>query len=409
MEQKMEQNQLHSKKQTQFFYGQDVQQQIGLRLKAEGATSILVVSDRKEFQRTHWYQQLLQSLQENGLHVCQYGGIKPQAELEDIEAGIARCKQQQIDWIIAVGGGTVIDGAKAIAMGAVCDHCIWQYFTTAQKPKNALPVSVLLTMPGSGSENNDQTMIYNADTLLKLTCRSSVLEPRHCFVNPEIFTTIPQMQLAQTMVLMLHRLICAYLLQVHAGQSLGQLQKLEQRMATLMRKARSLQQNRFDETAWMELVLLDSRRDDGFNGELQEDSCQRMAAELSAMCDVPYAVVLAVLLPAWLRYIAQQNQQDLLVFAQRVMGADPQLEPQQQIQAGIDRLEAFFLQLGLPNTLCELGIEAFCFKNAAQICTGYGWGQEHPSGTIQPLYWQDLYKIYQSVYRRPVLEETCSA
>ena len=176
-------------------------------------------------------------------------------------------------------------------------------------------------------------------------------------------------------------------------------------MRLLMRKARQLQTNRFDDDAWNQLVLLDSRRDTALETGKQEDSCQRMAAELSSMCQVPYGAVLAVLLPAWMQFISQKNQQELMTFSQNVMGISAELPAETQISEGIMGLQKFFWELQLADNLCALGIQQFCFKNIAQICTGYGWGQERPSGVLQTLYWQDLYQIYQSVYRQPVLEE----
>lgn len=348
---------------------------------------------------------MLQSLRQAKLIFFEFGDIDQQAQLDQIETGIALCKKQQIDYIFAVGGGSVIDSAKAIAIGAVCDGCIWRYFTTAQKPTAALPVSVLLTIPGSGSESNDQALIANDDTLLKLSCRSIVLQPQYCFVNPEIFYTISQEQLAYAAVMILHRMICMYLLQCSQVGAERQKKRLEQGMKLLMRKVCRLQKNRFDDAAWIELVLLDSYQDEWSTAKTQEDSCQRMAAELSAMYQVPFGAVLAVLLPAWMQFISQQNQQQLLLFSQKVMDISPTLTEQEQITAGILGVKSFFDKLHLEDTLCALGIEEFCFKNVAQICTGYGWVQERPLGVLQRLYWQDLYQIYQSVYQQHVLED----
>lgn len=176
-------------------------------------------------------------------------------------------------------------------------------------------------------------------------------------------------------------------------------------MKLLMRKACQLQVNRFDDDAWTELVLLDCCQDVWPVSKPQEDSCQRMAAELSSMCQVPFGAVLAVLLPAWLQFISQQNQQQLSMFSQKVMGVSPDLTAEEQVAAGILGLKQFFAKLHLEDNLCALGIEDFCFKNVAQICTGYGWEQERPLGAIQKLYWQDLYQIYQSVYQQHMLED----
>lgn len=391
--------------QTQFLYGKDVQQSVGPLLREQKANSVLVLCGIEALRRTGWYKQMLQSLRQTKLTFWELGGIEYQAQLEQIETGITLCKKQQVDYILAVGGGSVIDSAKAIAMGALCDQCIWSYFTTEQRPEAALPVSVLLTIPGSGSENNDQAMITNDDTLLKLSCRSAVLQPQYCLINPEIFYTISQEQLAHATVIILHRIICDYLLRCRQGADQKQLKRLEEGMRLLMRKARQLQTNRFDDDAWNQLVLLDSRRDTALETGKQEDSCQRMAAELSSMCQVPYGAVLAVLLPAWMQFISQKNQQELMTFSQNVMGISAEFPAETQISEGIMGLQKFFRELQLADNLCALGIQQFCFKNIAQICTGYGWGQERPSGVLQTLYWQDLYQIYQSVYRQPVLEE----
>ena len=394
--------------QTQFFYGKEEEKRIGMLLQSV-AKKVLVLYGREELRNTSWYEQMLDSLQTVQISFVEFGGIDGNTELAQIEEGISVCHRQQVDYILAVGGGSVIDAAKAIAMGAVCDHCVWNYFTTEQKPTAALPVALVLTIPGSGSENNDQTMITNEATLLKMSCRSQVLQPQFCIISPEIFYTIEQPQLAHAVVSMLTRLLCDYLLLLHQDTDAKQIKKMEQKIKTLLHKARVLQLNRFDDNAWLELVLLDAYQSNQDQDGRQEDACLHMAAELSAMYDVPYGAVLAVLLPAWVQFVCSKNPQAYCSFAQNIMGVDVALEPQDQLQEGIRQLEGFLAEMGLSNSLCALGIEDFCFKNVAQICTGYGWGQEQPFGVIQPLYWQDLYQIYQSVYEHTISEEVCSA
>lgn len=396
------------KNQTQFFYGTDAQQSAGPLLKQHGATKVLVLYGMIEWRNTLWYQQMLQSLRESKLSYTELGGALASAELEQIEIGIALCKKEHVDYILAVGGGSVIDSAKAIAMGAVCDNCIWTYFTTEKQPKEALPLSVLLTIPGSGSESNAQTMITNQDTMLKLCCHSPVLQPQTCIVNPEIFYTISKAQLAHAVVAMMYRMICSYLVQASTEQDVKRQKRLEQRLKLLMRKARKLQADRFDETSWLELVLLDNMQEESCENT-QENSCQQMAAELSAMYDIPYGAILAVLLPAWLQFISRNHMTSLRLFAKHVMNISDNMTAEEQVTQAISKLQDFFAELQLANNLCDLGIHEFCLKNAAQICTGYGWGEEKPVGVIQTLYWQDLYQIYQSVCKRPMLEKTCSA
>ncbi len=396
------------KNQTQFFYGIDAQQSAGPLLKQHGATKVLVLYGMTEWRNTLWYQQMLQSLREAKLSYTELGGVSASAELEQIEAGIALCKKEHVDYILAVGGGSVIDSAKAIAMGAVCDNCIWTYFTTEKQPNEALPLSVLLTIPGSGSESNAQTMITNQDTMLKLCCYSPVLQPQTCIVNPEIFYTISETQLAHAVVAMMYRMICSYLVQASTEQDIKRQKRLEQRLKLLMRKARKLQTDRFDETAWLELVLLDNMQEESCE-TTQETTCQQMAAELSAMYDIPYGAILAVLLPAWLQFISGNHMTTLRLFAKHVMEIPDQATTEEQVAQAIEKMQDFFAELHLANNLCDLGIHEFCLKNAAQICTGYGWGEEKPVGVIQTLYWQDLHQIYQSVCKRPMLGTSYSA
>lgn len=384
--------------QTQFFYSKEVQAEIGSLLREQGANRVLILYGADIFRTAHWYKQARCSLLDAGLHVFELGNIEYQAEVNQIESGIALCKQLQVDYILAVGGGSVIDAAKAIAVGAMCDHCIWEYFAADKKPGRALPISVLLTIPGSGSENNDRTILTNRDTLLRMSCQSAIQQPRHCFVNPEIFYTISQEQLAQSVVMMLYPMISKYFLLAEHDAAERELHKLEQRIRLLMRKACLLQQNRFDDAAWLALIFLDCHKDNLME-EWREDSCQRMADELSAMYEISYGAVLAVLIPAWMRFICENHKKAFTIFASQVMAVEEE-DTKIQREKGIIAVEQFFTEMHLPLTLCQLGIEDFCFKNAAQICTGYGWGKEKAFGSLQLLYWQDIYQIYQSVYQR---------
>lgn len=386
---------------TQFYYGKDIQNSIGEML-ASKATHVLVVYGSEQLRSLFWYENTMNALRRAHISYVEYGGIEQRASLEQIEEGIAICKKKKIDYILAIGGGSVIDSAKAIAIGANCNRCLWTYCTTERQPQEALPVGVLLTTPGSGSESNDRLMLTNEDTLQNLTCKSPVLRPEFCLVNPELFYTITQKQLAHAVVLMFHRMVGEYLVLLNQNADTRSIEKLEYRMKTLMRKANALMLNRFDDAAWNELVLLGNYQD---MAEQQEDTCQRMAQELSSMYEVSYGAVLAVLLPAWMQYVSTEKPDLFQTFGRNVMGVSGEEDAQTQMQSGIDNLTAFFRELGLKDSLCDLGIEDFCFKNAAQVCTGYGWGEERPSGAIQVLYWQDLYQIYQSVYAQPVREE----
>lgn len=378
--------------QTQLLYGTDVQNSIASLIKKNGAQNVLVLCAIEEWKSLFWYQQIIESFHRENLSIHELHWNVPCAEMEEIERVISFCKKEKIDYILAVGGGNVIDSAKAIAMGIHCKTDLWSYITSDIPMEQAVPLSVVLTIPGSGSENNGTTIITNSDTLLKKSYSSPFLQPEYCFANPQIFYTISDETLSSMIGLMLQRMVSAYFLSIQQN-NINISTMLENQIKQFLKNGLALQKNRLNNRAWKEVVLQSF-----YTMFLKEDACREMAAGLSLMYHVSYGAVTSVLLPAWIRYISEKNQTIVLAFGRNIFEISEFLSEEEQIMQAVVEIETYFSKLSLPQTLCALGIQAFCLENVAQLCTNYGWGQEQPIGTLQPLYWQDIVQIYQSVY-----------
>lgn len=378
-------------------FGRGEENRIGELLRPH-AKKILLHYGGGSVKKSGLLDRVTASLNSAGVAYVELGGVKPNPRLSLVHEGIELCKKENVELILAVGGGSVIDSAKAIAMGVYYDGDIWEVYEQGKGIEKALPVATILTIPAAGSESSGDTVITNEDKQLKLGYGSSHLRPLLSVMNPELFFTLPENQLANGVADMMSHVFERYFTNTtHTDLTDGLCETV---LRTLMKNALIAKEDMSNYDAWAELGFSGTVAHNGLvgMGRAQDWGCHNMEHELSAIYDVAHGAGLAVLTPGWMEYVYKDNVPMFVQFAVNVMGVNGSYrDPDAIVMEGINRLREFFRKMGLPGTLAELGIGEDRLEEMAKKCTGEAFGSEHPVGGLKKLYWQDVLNIYKLV------------
>jgi len=378
-------------------FGKDTQKLIGPELKPY-AKKVLLHYGGGSIKKSGLYDTVVKSLKDNGIEYIDLGGVQPNPILSLAHKGIEICKKENIDLILAVGGGSAIDSAKAIAMGRYYDGDVWDFYEKGIAVEKALPVATILTIPAAGSESSGDTVITNEEKILKYGYGSLKLRPLLSIMNPELFFTLPVAQLGYGVADMMSHVFERYFTNtVNTDLTDG---LCEVTLKTLMKNAILAKKDMKDYNAWAELGFAGTVAHNNLlgMGREQDWACHNMEHELSAIYDVAHGAGLAVVTPGWMQYVYKDNINMFVQFAVNVMGVEGSYrDPDAIVLEGINRLREFFIKIGLPASLKDLGIGSDKLEEMAKKCTKVPFGKEIPVGNFKKLYWQDVLAIYESV------------
>lgn len=364
---------------TRIIFGKDTQKEIGSLIKPYTKKALLHYGGNS-IKKSGLYNQVVSSLKENNIEFVELGGVVPNPRLSMAEEGAELCKKEGVDLILAVGGGSVIDSAKAIAIGA-CNDDIWKFYEEGGEIKAALPVATILTIPAAGSESSPHTVITNEEKQIKKGYGSNYLKPVISIVNPELFFTLPKNQIANGVADMMSHIFERYFTNTTDTDLTDGL--CETTLKTIMKNALIVSQNPENYDAWCQVGFggTIAHNDILGLGRAQDWACHDMEHELSAIYDIAHGAGLAILTPAWMQYVYKTNINMFVQFAVNVMGVEGSYRaPDAIVTEGISRLREFYKKMGLPATLTEIGIEESKFELMAKKATGEAYGKEHSIG-----------------------------
>lgn len=379
---------------TRIIFGKDTQKEIGSLIKPYTKKALLHYGGNS-IKKSGLYNQVVSSLKENNIEFVELGGVVPNPRLSLAEEGAELCKKEGVDLILAVGGGSVIDSAKAIAIGA-CNDDIWKFYEEGGEIKAALPVATILTIPAAGSESSPHTVITNEEKQIKKGYGSNYLKPVISIVNPELFFTLPKNQIANGVADMMSHIFERYFTNTTDTDLTDGL--CETTLKTIMKNALLVSQNPENYDAWCQVGFggTIAHNDILGLGRAQDWACHDMEHELSAIYDIAHGAGLAILTPAWMQYVYKTNINMFVQFAVNVMGVEGSYRaPDAIVMEGISRLREFYKKMGLPATLTEIGIEESKYELMAKKATGEAYGKEHSIGGLKKLNWQDVQEIYK--------------
>jgi len=310
------------------------------------------------------------SLKKAGVHWVELGGVKPNPRLALVHEGVKLCKEHKLGLILAVGGGSVIDSAKAIAMGAMIEGDVWDFYLGKDAPKDALPIGTVLTIPAAGSEASTGTVITNEDGWLKRAVNSELIYPRFSILNPELAFSLPKFQVACGITDIMAHLMERYFTNVQHVELTDRL--IEATMKTLIHQAPLVLLNPKNYDAWSEIMWAGTIAHNNLlnTGRIGDWASHDIEHEISGIYDIAHGAGLAVVFPAWMKYVWQHDLSRFVQWSVRVWNVELDVfNPEAVARAGIERMETFFRSLGLGTRLSELGIKGDRIDEMAKKCT----------------------------------------
>lgn len=378
---------------TEFVFGRRTQGRVAELIKKFGGTSVLLVSGGKSAETSGLLNQIRNSLKKEDIPFIEQKGIAPNPTDMRVYNGVDLCRAAKADFILAVGGGSVIDHAKAIAMGVPYDGDFWDFYSGRATPETALPVGVVLTIPAAGSEGSGNSVITKEEGKHKISVRyPMLLRPKFAIMNPDLTMTLPWFQTACGVVDMLCHIFERYFSNTGGTELTDSIS--EAIMRDVMKNALILKNMPYDYDARAAIMWAGTLAHNGLCGVGKEEdwASHRLEHEISAWHGVAHGAGLAVIVPAWMRFVAKKNPHKLLQFAQNVMGISAECRTREQtIELGIQALENFYHTLDLTTSLRTLiGKE----PNIDTLVESLRYNMGPSLGSYVTLSMSDAYDIY---------------
>ncbi len=374
--------------QTKIIFGKKSLELIGKECKKYGK-NILLHHGSASIIKSGLYDKVMSFLQEQGLAIYELSGVRPNPRLELVNQGIKMCRKENIDLILAVGGGSVIDSAKAIAMGVYYTGDVWDFFEGNAVLEKTIPLGAVLTLSGSGSEASKYTVITNENNLKKKGFGSDLIRPNFAILNPALTYSVPQTHTASGIVDIISHILERYFGEAKHPDINDRF--IEVIIKTVMDHALKIVHKPDDYHARSEIMWASTiaQNDMMGLGRASDFEMHSIEHELSAFYDISHGAGLAIIIPAWMRFVYKNNTNKFnelfsYIFQMDMDGKD--LEG--NILKGIERLEDFFKEIGMPVRLKELDISDERFDEIASRCVSSG-----SIGKIVRLGYKDILSI----------------
>lgn len=381
---------------TKVVFGKQTEERAGELVKAFGGSRVLIHYGGNSAKRSGLLDRVCKALEQEGIFYTLLGGVVPNPHLSKVREGIQLCAENQIDFILAVGGGSVIDSAKAIGYGAADPEQgdVWDFYARIRTPQACLPIGCILTIAATGSEMSDSSVITNEDGWLKRGCNSDLCRCRFAIMNPELTYTLPDYQTQSGCVDILMHTMERYF---HPGEDVEITDSLaEGLMRTVMKYAKILKEDPENYEARSQILWAGSLSHNGLTGcgsPRGDWASHQIEHELGGMFDVTHGAGLAAIWASWARYVYKDALGRFVKFARNVHGIQPLETPEQTALAGISAMEDFFRSIHMPVSIHQLGVDLTedQIQELAYKCTFFG---KRTVGTVKPLGKEDLVKIY---------------
>lgn len=396
---------------TKFVFARDAVDRTGAELAACEFKKILVVYGQGSVVRNGVLDRVKASLEAAGVEYALAGGVRPNPEVNWVRAAIAQARDEQVDGVLAIGGGSTIDAAKATAFGVPYDGDVWDFFVSGKPITKCLPVATVLTIPAAGSEASASCVISNDAENRKLGVSGDVFRPKLSIMDPKLTFTLPAYQTAAGVTDMIAHICERYFSGVGAVP-------VTDNIATGLIRAlldagpRVIEQpDDYDARATIMWAGMLAHNDLAGCGRSLNPAARAggweshgIEHELSAHHpEITHGAGLAVIMPAWMRYVWKSDPQRFLDFGRDVFGIEPvgeDVSPRDEavsdaVNATIDELQSFFQSLGMPATLGEFGLTP---DDIDPLLVTLKASKGEPFGAFQKLTMEDARSIYLSAF-----------
>ena len=381
---------------TRVIFGKETENQTGQLIKKAGGSRVLIHFGGQSAIRSGLIDRIKKSLDDAGIWHTELGGVVPNPRMEKVQEGITLGKDSRIDFILAVGGGSVIDSAKAIAYGlAEPDLDVWELFAHTRTAKACLPVASVLTIAAAGSEMSNSCVITNEKTGEKRSYNDDLARPVFAVMNPELTMTLPDYQTQSGCVdIMMHTMERYFTNGGNMDLTDGIAEAL---LCTVIQCAKILHADPADYEARAEVMWASSLSHNGLTGcgkDGGDFSCHMLEHEMGGMFDVTHGAALAAIWPSWARYVCKDCLPRFVKYAINVMKVEPGSTDEETALKGIEAMEDFYRQINMPTNMKELGIEPTeeQILEMTRSCAQAAGGKK---GSAKILYPEDMAAIYR--------------
>ncbi len=381
---------------TEIVFGQNSEEQVAGLVRNYGGQKVLVHYGGNSARRSGLLDKMFGLLRENNIPFVELGGVVPNPRLSLVKKGIQLCRDEKVDFILAVGGGSVIDSAKAIGYGVGYEGEPWDFWMGKAVPKSCLPIGVVLTIPAAGSEMSNSCVITNDANNDKRGINSNLCRCKFCIMNPERTFTLPTYQTAAGATdIMMHTMERYFT--VYDDMTLTDA-LAEALLRTVKDSALEVMRNPMDYRHRAQIMWAGSLSHNDLMecGSTKDFATHKLEHELSAMFDVTHGAGLAAIWGSWARYVLPGHEARFARFAVNVMGVDNDFtDVRRTAEKGIEATERFFAQLGMPISIHELLGRDITDEEIEEMARRASHDGEISLGNIRVLKRADMVEIYK--------------
>ena len=381
---------------TKVVFGRGTEEQVGELVREQECKKVLVHYGSGSVKRSGLLDRIYSSLDAAGIEYLSLGGVVPNPRLSLVYEGIRICEEEGVDFILAVGGGSVIDSAKAIGYGVANEGDVWDFYEKKRQAKACLPIGVVLTISAAGSEMSDSSVITNEDGWLKRGYSSDLGRARFAVMDPELTMTLPKYQTASGCTDIMMHTMERYFNQVENMELTDGIS--EHLIRTVMKNARILMEHPDDYNARAEVMWAGSLSHNGLTGcgtDGGDWASHQLEHELGGMFDVAHGAGLAAVWGSWARYVVDARPERFAQFAVNVMGVEKGTDEMETALRGIEAMEDFYRSVEMPVNIRELGVDPTDdqLREMAEKCSHF---RKRTIGCVKKLDVDDMYRIYKN-------------
>lgn len=384
---------------TEFVFGKDRENECGAYVKKYGGSKVLVHYGSGSAVKSGLLDRVKASLEQSGIAYVTLGGVQPNPRDTLVYEGVRICKEENVDFILSVGGGSCIDSSKAIALGALYDGDFWDFYSKKRPVERALPVGTVLTIAAAGSEGSGGSVITKEDGMLKRDAGSDFLRPRFSILNPALTQTLPAYQTACGATDIMAHVFERYFTNTKEVEITDRL--CEAVLLTMIKETpRALAEpDNYDVRANIMWAGTVAHNDIVGVGRSQDWNSHGIEHELSGLYDCAHGAGLAVIMPAWMEFVYKHDVMRFAQMAVRVFGCEMNFEkPEQTALAGIAAFRKFLHEIGMPINFEELGAKE---EDIPTLVDKFGVGDGKTGGFVA-LSAEDVAEIYRIAARAKI-------
>ena len=387
---------------TRIVFGKESEEKLPKLIQQYGGKKVLVHYGGGSAKRSGLLDKVFTMLDDAGIAFVELGGVVPNPVLSLVKEGIDLCQKEKVDFILAVGGGSVIDSSKAIGYGVGYDGDVWDFWDGKAVPQSCLPIGVVLTIPAAGSEMSSSCVITNEDGMLKRGVNSDLCRCKFAIMNPERTYTLPPFQTAAGATDIMMHTMERYFSKYEDAMLTDAI--AEALLRTVMKATKAVLAKSDDYTSRAAIMWAGSLSHNDLTecGTEKDFACHKLEHELSGLFGVTHGAGLAAIWGSWARYVMNRHMDRFVKFATEVMGVpkDHIEKPLATAMAGVRNLENFFHEIGMPTNIPELIGREATEEEIQKLVDKCSRGGKITIGAMEVLKAEDMTAIYQMANRK---------